>query len=80
MISTRFLQALFNSEIEEITHKIEALDAIRAKLEKDIMKLQEDELELDDERKTRFRLYLIPRTNANYDDVYTNSGRSTRTD
>ncbi|TFK40910.1 WD40 repeat-like protein [Crucibulum laeve] len=40
---------LINSEIAEITHKIEALDTIRAKLEKDLLKLQEDELELDDE-------------------------------
>jgi mitochondrial division protein 1 len=40
-----------NSEIEEITHKIQALDGIRAKLERDLLKLQEDELELDDECK-----------------------------
>ena len=38
------------SEISEITNKIEALDAIRTKLEQDLLKLQEDELELDDER------------------------------
>lgn len=43
-------QALINNEIDEITHKIEALDAIRAKLEQDLLKLQEEELELDDER------------------------------
>jgi hypothetical protein len=36
-------------EITEITTKIEALDAIRAKLERDLLKLQEEELELDDE-------------------------------
>jgi len=30
--------------------KIEALDGIRTKLEGDLLKLQEDELELDDER------------------------------
>ena len=42
-------QSLINSEIAEITHKIEALDAIRVKLEQDLLKLQEDELELDDE-------------------------------
>lgn len=42
-------QALINSEIVEITHKIEALDAMRQKLEQDLLKLQEDELELDDE-------------------------------
>ena len=40
-----------NSEIAEITHKIETLDAMRAKLEQDLLKLQEDELELDVERK-----------------------------
>ncbi|KIL70580.1 hypothetical protein M378DRAFT_471451 [Amanita muscaria Koide BX008] len=39
-------RSLINSEIEEITHKIEALDSIRAKLEEDLLKLQEDELEL----------------------------------
>ena len=37
------------NEIAEITTKIEALDAIRAKLEQDLLKLQEEELELDDE-------------------------------
>ena len=45
----RISQALINNEIEEITHKIDALDAMRAKLEEDLLKLQEDELELDDE-------------------------------
>ena len=44
------VQSLVNSEIAEITHKIEALDAIRAKLEEDLLRFQEDELELDDER------------------------------
>ncbi|KAF9015415.1 WD40-repeat-containing domain protein [Cyathus striatus] len=42
-------RSLINNEIAEITHKIEALDTIRAKLEADLLKLQEDELELDDE-------------------------------
>ncbi|KAF8973813.1 WD40 repeat-like protein [Flammula alnicola] len=42
-------RSLVNNEIEEITHKIQALDGIRAKLEQDLLKLQEDELELDDE-------------------------------
>ncbi|TFK76686.1 WD40 repeat-like protein [Pluteus cervinus] len=42
-------RSLINSEIVEITHKIEALDAIRAKLELDLLKLQEEELELEDE-------------------------------
>ncbi|KAK7014811.1 Mitochondrial fission protein [Paramarasmius palmivorus] len=38
-------RSLINSEISEINHKIEALDDIRAKLERDLLKLQEDELE-----------------------------------
>ncbi|KAJ3754053.1 WD40-repeat-containing domain protein [Lentinula raphanica] len=42
-------RSLVNNEILEITHKIEALDDIRTKLEQDLIKLQEDELELDDE-------------------------------
>ncbi|EMD41452.1 hypothetical protein CERSUDRAFT_110028 [Gelatoporia subvermispora B] len=42
-------RALISNEIEEITHKIEALDAMRAKLEQDLLKLHEEELELDDE-------------------------------
>ncbi|KZT67635.1 WD40 repeat-like protein [Daedalea quercina L-15889] len=42
-------RALINNEVAEITHKIETLDAMRAKLEQDLLKLQEDELELDDE-------------------------------
>ncbi|KAF5392637.1 hypothetical protein D9757_002135 [Collybiopsis confluens] len=40
---------LISNEIVEITRKIEALDDIREKLEQDLVKLQEDELELDDE-------------------------------
>ncbi|EIN13432.1 WD40 repeat-like protein [Punctularia strigosozonata HHB-11173 SS5] len=42
-------RSLINNDIAEITHKIETLDALRSKLEKDLLKLQEDELELDDE-------------------------------
>ncbi|KAI0793324.1 WD40 repeat-like protein [Abortiporus biennis] len=42
-------RALIHNEISEITNKIEALDAIRVRLEQDLLKLQEDELELDDE-------------------------------
>lgn len=42
-------QNLIHSEIDEITRKIEALDAIKAQLEHDLLKLQEEELELDDE-------------------------------
>ena len=40
-----------NNEIAEITTKIKALDAIRTKLEQNLLKLQEEELELDDECK-----------------------------
>jgi len=43
-------QSLVNSEIEEITNKIVILGNIRAQLEQDLLKIQEDELELDDER------------------------------
>jgi len=46
-----------NNEIAEITTKIKALDAIRAKLEQNLLKLQEEELELDDECK---HLLAIP--------------------
>ncbi|THH12969.1 hypothetical protein EW146_g7199 [Bondarzewia mesenterica] len=42
-------RSLVTNEIVEITNKIDALDAIRAKLEDDLLKFQEDELELDDE-------------------------------
>ncbi|KXN87547.1 Mitochondrial division protein 1 [Leucoagaricus sp. SymC.cos] len=42
-------RSLINSEIDDITNKITALDNIRIKLEQDLLKLQEDELELDDE-------------------------------
>lgn len=50
LLLSLYLQALISNEISEITHKIETLDAMRAKLEQDLLKLQEDELELDDER------------------------------
>ncbi|KAI0033712.1 WD40-repeat-containing domain protein [Vararia minispora EC-137] len=42
-------RSLVNSEIDEISQKIAALDVIRSRLEDDLLKLQEDELELDDE-------------------------------
>ncbi|KZV81766.1 WD40 repeat-like protein [Exidia glandulosa HHB12029] len=42
-------RTLLNSEIEEITHKIAALDAVRERLEQELLHLHEDELELDDE-------------------------------
>jgi division protein 1 len=50
-------QSLIHSDIAEITNKIEALDGIRAKLEQDLLKLQEDDLELDDECKPSVRRY-----------------------
>lgn len=42
-------RSLVNSEIEEITNKIAILGNIQAQLEQDLLKIQEDELELDDE-------------------------------
>lgn len=42
-------RSLINSEIAEINNKIKALDSIREGLEQDLLKLHEDELELDDE-------------------------------
>ncbi|KAI0045742.1 WD40 repeat-like protein [Auriscalpium vulgare] len=42
-------RSLIHNDIAEITHKIEALDIIRTKLEEDLLKLHEDDLELDDE-------------------------------
>ncbi|KAG1825511.1 WD40-repeat-containing domain protein [Suillus subaureus] len=42
-------RSLINSEIVEINSKIKALDSIRERLEQDLLKLHEDELELDDE-------------------------------
>jgi division protein 1 len=55
-------RSLVNNEIEEITHKIETLDGLRAKLERDLLRLQEDELELDAER-TPVRLLSRMQTN-----------------
>lgn len=52
-------KSLINSEIAEITHKIEALDSIRSKLEQDLLKLQEDELELDDECPFHYSLFPL---------------------
>ncbi|KAG1758005.1 WD40-repeat-containing domain protein [Suillus lakei] len=42
-------RSLIDSEISEINNKIKALDSIRERLEQDLLKLHEDELELDDE-------------------------------
>ncbi|KAJ6573994.1 WD40-repeat-containing domain protein [Mycena vulgaris] len=42
-------RSLIHSEITEISLKIAALDGIREKLEQDLLKLHEDDLELDDE-------------------------------
>jgi hypothetical protein len=50
--SAAFSQSLVRGEIDEITHKIRALDDVRQNLEQDLLRLQEDDLELDDERKS----------------------------
>ncbi|KAG9122093.1 Mitochondrial fission protein [Ceratobasidium sp. 392] len=42
-------RSLINNEIAEITAKIAALDVIRNTLEQDLLRLHEDELELEDE-------------------------------
>ncbi|QRW05871.1 mitochondrial division protein 1 [Ceratobasidium sp. AG-Ba] len=42
-------RSLINNEIAEITAKIAALDVIRNNLEQDLLRLHEDELELEDE-------------------------------
>jgi division protein 1 len=42
-------RSLIHSEIAEINNKIKTLDSIREGLEQDLLKLHEDELELDDE-------------------------------
>jgi hypothetical protein len=47
------LQSLINNEIAEITRKIAALDTIRERLEEDLLRLQEEDLELDDECERR---------------------------
>lgn len=43
-------QSLIQSEISEVENKIKALDLIREQLEQDLLKIREDELELDAER------------------------------
>lgn len=43
-------QALIRNQISEITHKIDSLVTTRSQLEQDLLKLKEEELELDDER------------------------------
>jgi division protein 1 len=47
-------QSLVQSEITEVENKIKTLDLIREQLERDLLKIQEDELELDDERTCGF--------------------------
>ncbi|KAF8845485.1 WD40 repeat-like protein [Paxillus ammoniavirescens] len=42
-------RSLVQSEITEVQNKIKTLDLIREQLERDLLKIQEDELELDDE-------------------------------
>ncbi|KAJ7837177.1 WD40-repeat-containing domain protein [Mycena olivaceomarginata] len=53
-------RSLIHSEITEISLKIAALDGIRAKLEQDLLKIHEDELELDDERAPFFLYFPRP--------------------
>ena len=48
-------QSLIRSEIAEVDSKINALNQIREQLERDLLKIQEDELELDDERTVSLR-------------------------
>jgi len=48
--SLTFSQSLLKNEIQEIANKIRALDDLRGHLESDLLRLQEEELELDDER------------------------------
>lgn len=43
-------QNLLSSEIEEVAAKIDTLEAIRRRLESSLVRLQEEELELEDER------------------------------
>jgi len=43
-------QSLIQSEISEVENKINSLDLIREQLERDLLKIHEDELELDAER------------------------------
>ena len=49
-------QSLVNNELAEISNKIRALNDVRSRLEQDLLKLQEDELELDDEREPDLRI------------------------
>ncbi len=44
------MQDLIIDEIDEVTAKIDALDEIRRRLEASLVMIQEEELELDDER------------------------------
>lgn len=43
------------AEIESVTVKIDALEVIRRRLEGSMIKMQEEELELEDEREYRCR-------------------------
>ncbi|KZV77449.1 WD40 repeat-like protein [Peniophora sp. CONT] len=63
-------RSLINSEIDEVSRKIAALDAIRQRLEEDLLKLQEDELELDDE------LEMV-KEQLNVEESRTRKGKST---
>lgn len=45
----RVRQALIHDEIEEVSAKIDQLEEIRRRLEKSVLKIQEEDLELEDE-------------------------------
>jgi division protein 1 len=45
-------QELIVEEIDDVTAKIDALDQIRERLESSLVLIQEEELELDDERES----------------------------
>lgn len=53
-------QAVINSEMAEVDAKIVSLDAIRCRLQRDLLGLRELELELEDERKSGAEAVLVP--------------------
>lgn len=57
-IETSSLQNLLSVEVEEVAAKIDALEGIRRRLESSLMRLQEEELELEDERKFHWRRFF----------------------
>lgn len=53
------MQNLLSVEVEEVAAKIDALEGIRRRLESSLMRLQEEELELEDERKSSAEVSTI---------------------